>query len=336
MGKLITFLALILTLLININTSFTCAEAKTMNGYEIYYDAEIFEPFSQKFSKNISGVVSIRSGASNNNLRLRYELFSHLKYGLNRSYANGYACAKFSYPQTSVISYSFTINDYYNIAREPVLIKFGLYDLTKKTYLNYLESHINTIKENYIDLDEVVGDLVYDTCLCLAEKDTTETFNFSNFSSVLELDKYYRLDLSSLSLYYKCFKTFECDNAEISFIDTNNNFPYIEADESGIKHVPVYPSVKDNNVTFIYKGLYVKESTLEMSLVNREGFTYTNYFYLPKNKLKSLQGQKLVFSGTRFGVNNITFQCQMSLSVDSLLIGPCNQSNFCIVGGVKA
>ncbi|MCR4880069.1 MAG: hypothetical protein K5906_03840 [Bacilli bacterium] len=336
MRKIYILTTLILTLLININTSLFPCEALDMNGYSVSYESQVFEPLNEYFSINISGKVKINSGASNSNLRLRYELYSNIMYGLNKYYAYGYAGSAFAYPNIKEINYSFNLKDINNVARENVLIRFGIYDRTNKKYVNYIESNINTEKENIIDISSVDGDLVYNTCLCLAERDVSETFNFSNFSEYLELNTYHYLDLSSYTMFYRSYKDFNLESSDLIFNDVENIFPYIPNNpDDELKHIPLYPYFENNYVTFKFKDLYVKPETLEMALEQKEGFSKTNYFYLPKNKLNKLQGFPFYLRVKKAGINHISFTSGFVFSPKSLLLGPCNISNFCIVGGVK-
>ena len=72
-----------------------------------------------------------------------------------------------------------------------------------------------------------------------------------------------------------------------------------------------------------------------MSLKQKEGYINTSHFYLPKNKIILLQGLNLFINVKGMGINNISFSYQFEIDINSLLIGPCNESMYCIIGGVE-
>lgn len=333
MRKFFILLLVPLLLLININKDFEVGEAKEMNGFDITYTSEIYEPIDERIIFTVRGSVFIHQGVNNSSLRLMYQLYSPAKYGMERYYASGYASKTFSYPSTKSLDYSFRLDDYDNYARYGITVRFGLYDTSKRAYVNCIDSHLSGKKSQNINVDEIDGDLTYEPCLYISEDKLIETFNFSNLSHTLDLSNYYKLDLSSLSFYYDFYKEFEVDELYIEFLDSENLFPYLE-EESGYKRIPLYIKEDNHNLSFVFKNLYVKPDTLEMSVVNREGFTPTNYFFLPKNKINKLQGFKFTLRMVNGGVSNITFSYEVEVGINALLLGPCSESMFCVVSGV--
>ena len=75
---------------------------------------------------------------------------------------------------------------------------------------------------------------------------------------------------------------------------------------------------------------------LMMSSLVKEGYIASNYFYLPKNKISKLQGLNLNIHVNGIGVNHMSYTYEFIISFDSLLLGPCNESMYCVVGGVEA
>ena len=335
MRKFFVLLFIPLFLLISINKGFEMGEAIDMNGFEISYTSEIYEPIEERVIFTVKGNVFIHKGTNNNSLRLMYQLYSPAKYGMNRYYASGYASKTFSYPATNSLDYSFRLDDYDNYARYGITVRFGLYDTSKRAYINYIDSHLSGKKSQNINVDDINGNLIYEPCLFISEEKLFETFNFSNLSHTLDLSSYYKLDLSVLSFYYDFYKTFEVDELYIEFQDLENLFPYLE-DELGYKRVPLYIKEDNKDISFVFKNLYVKPDTLEISVVNREEFVSTNYFYLPKNKINKLQGFTFTLRMVNGGVSNITFDYDVEVGISALLLGPCSESMFCVVSGVVA
>ena len=334
MRKLLLLLYSSVLPLASINADYIKSEGFTMNGYTLNYISNIYEPVGHYASFNVEGEVEIVKGKDNSALRLRYELYSPYKFNGDTAYSYGYACKSFSYPNTSNIKYSFRINDIDDNARYGIKVKFGLYDTSSKNYLNYIESYLYDKSSNNIDIDEIDYQITYEPCLYLSNEKIVESFNFNNFSHIVELDNYQTLDISALSFEYSYIRDITYEEAYIEFTDSNNLFPYIES-ENNKKKIPIYLLDNNGTISFIYKDLYVDESTFDMSIKEREGFKKTNRFYLPKNKLNELQGYMFTLGGVNIGVSNICFVYGFQIGVERLLLGPCNKSNYCIVGGIK-
>ena len=320
-------------ILIYINSDFSSTKTSATDGYEITYTSNICEPIEPRSKVTISGKVFINQGVANSSLRLRYHLYSPIKYGMDREYGSGYASTSFGYPQTNKIDYSFSFTDINNYARAGITVRLGLYDTSKRIFLDYIDGHLSVKESRKIDIDNIYGDLEYEPCLSFNDEKIEERFNFSNFTHLLDLETYYRLDLSSISFFYDCYKKFEADSISLSFIDIDNLFPYIE-EINGIKSVPLYIKEDNKEISFVFKNLYVIKNTLEMSVINRDGFIPTNYFYLPKNKINKLQGFKFIINMVNGGVSNISFDYEVEIGISHLLLGPCSDSMYCVVGGV--
>ena len=259
MRKIIVLLSLVSLMLVSINISLTSVEVKASNGFDVEYIGDIYDPVEAYSLLTVKGKINIKSGYSHNKLRIFYELYSPLKYGMSKRYASGYASNQFSYPNIKEVSYSFDIDDRrLNLAREGITVRLGLYDLNTKTYLDYIDGHIFTKLNEEISIDDIVGEYVIDRSLSLSSRDTSETYNFSNYSHLVDIPYYYRLDISSLSFIYKSYKAFSYKDAYLSFDDQYNLFPYIESNNS---NKTLLLKAKDNNgtITFGFNSLYVEK-----------------------------------------------------------------------------
>ena len=334
MRKFTFFFLIIPILLIYINSDFPMHKAEAGNIYDVTYESPVYEPVEPFSSTNISGSIFILNGPSKSTLRVKYDLYSPLKFGDEDSYKSGYVSTSFSFPATKKIDYSFTINDSKNYARKGIKVKLGIYDTASKKYLDYIESYLFNKEDIYIDIDDIAGELVIDRCLSLNSTKYVEKYDFTNFSHILELDNYYRLDLSSLSFKYDFYKDYRVSSASLSFVDAYNLFPYIEG-EGNIKRVPLFPYINNKEVYFKFNGLYTKKNTLEMSLNYQEGFVETNYFYFPKNQLWLLQGSLFALNIYQSGVSSLCFDFDFEVDIKALLLGPCNEASYCVVGGIK-
>ncbi|MFA7033006.1 MAG: hypothetical protein WC201_05550, partial [Bacilli bacterium] len=72
----------------------------------------------------------------------------------------------------------------------------------------------------------------------------------------------------------------------------------------------------------------------QMSPYPLANFVATSYFYLPKNGIKQLQNKDFNFLITGLGQNHSTFIWSSSLLVENNLLGPCFDSDYCVIGGI--
>ena len=335
MVKFIFYVLLIPTVLISINKDFNNAEASSYNGYRVTYNSPIYDPIEPYSSLSINGIVSIKEGTHKDKLRVKYELYSIYRYEGNKAYSSGYASSLFNYSYPIDIAYSFTINDNVaDFARSGILVKLGIYDTVNRSYIHYIERTLYSKKNNVIDINELSGDLTLDHSFSFSEEDTSEAFNFSNYSDIVEIPYYHHLDLSSLSFTYKGYKFFSYKRAYLAFKDKYNLFPYIK-EEDGYKVIELKANDNSGLITFSTSNLYVNIDTFMMSSFNKESYVNTNYFYFPKNQLNKLQGLSLMINIVEMGVFPSSFNYSFAINFNALLMGPCNLSEFCIVGGVK-
>lgn len=335
MRKIVSLFILLTTLLISINTDFSRASASSMNGYEVTYSSPIYDPIEPYSVITLSGTVKIKEGASRNKLRIKYELYSIYRYEGNKSYSSGYASSSFNYSSPIEISFSFEVNDKVSdFARSGIRIKLGVYDTVNKNYVHYIERTLYSKKNQSIDINELIGDLVLDHGFTFGEEDTRETFNFSNYSEIVEIEYYHYLDLSSLSFIYTGYKAFSYKEAYITFKDEYDLFPYIN-EEDGYKKVILKANDQNGIITFNFFDLYVNPNSLSMSSSPKDNYLKTNNFYLPKNKLNKLQGLSLNINIVEMGVYSVSVNYIILVHFNSLLLGPCSISEYCIVGGVE-
>ena len=335
MRKLFLLLFVSMFLLIFINNDFTSAEAVNMNDFNVTYTSEVYEPTEPSSVTTVTGSIHINKGVTKFNAKIRYELFSPLKSGMSKAYASGNLFT-FTYPFQIHFDYNFTIDDRsLNLAREGITVRIGIYDNDTRSFINYIDGHLYNKKEESVNINEVSGDLIYDKCLYLSDNKATETFNFDNYSSILEIEHYYRLDISSLSFRYNFIKPFKMKEAYLMFVDEYNLFPYLN-EEDGKKKVALKAIEKNKVVTLGYETLYVEPDSLSMSSTKKSGYIETNYLYLPKNQLSKLQGMSLFIFAKELGVSSLSFVFSCSMNISHLLLGPCNLAEYCVVGGVES
>lgn len=162
----------------------------------------------------------------------------------------------------------------------------------------------------------------------------SDSFYFRDTVDFLAVDYYYRLDLSSIGfLFSSRSKTYE--KAELSFDDEDNLFPLINKDNNGSIHIPLEIEIDgESRINFIFQhGFYVNPSNLEMSSQYINGFRPTNYFYLPINKLSNINDYKFSISIYGIGLNKTNVSLTLDYDISQNLIGRCDSSDYCVVGG---
>lgn len=205
--------------------------------------------------------------------------------------------------------------------------RFTIYRIGKET-LN-LNAHLGLYWNSYILGFEIKDSKIIYYRDKLSTVDTIDYFN---------VDYYYRLDLSSI-----CF-TFDSprksyDKAEICFDDEYNLFPNFPKDQSdGEIHIPLTINMFYMPVILIqFKyGFYVNPTNLSMSSTSKSGYRPTNHFYFPVNQLDKIVEYKFHFKVFGIGWNKSDILLTLDYDVSKRLLGRCDISEYCIVGGVTS
>lgn len=165
----------------------------------------------------------------------------------------------------------------------------------------------------------------------------TEEFLFDGFLDYFNKDNYYRIDLNDLYITYKAEKPFPICEGALHFTDFDRLFPYLD----GVGKIPQFdiPVVayqSGNQIRFKFKNtMYVKPKTLDMSLIPRDEFVPTNYFYLPINKRKQMMDQLFFLNMDKFGHGEISFNWIIRYITNRGLIGDCDTSDYCVIGEIE-
>ena len=163
-----------------------------------------------------------------------------------------------------------------------------------------------------------------------------EKFDFQFYPKNIYSLNYYRLTLDYYNFDYDSFGPLVYDDAYLSFEDSGNLFPLIEPiGESMEKRVPVELRTNLPDVFPFFKSpLYVDPTYLLMSNSYKEGLVKTNHFYLPINRLKELNGYQFKINIERLGQTKNSFSFSFTYQSDRYLIGSCQNSDYCVVGGI--
>lgn len=337
MKKLLILLAMVFASYSSNISKIKEAEADmSIDGYKVSYTSKSRYGAIDPGSKvEINGTISLLRGEQKTHLYIKYELFSIYENEGKSSYQSDYLSKEFTYKMGSIYRYSFFIDDKYDYARDGIKVRVGVYWAKKEQYISYIERTLYSKKEETISIDDISGSLEYDNIFSLEENtERKEIYEFNDYSHILELDKYYELDLASFSFIYDFISPFRYEEAYLSFIDKNNLFPNISSKEDK-KIIKLILNQNKKDVSFSYDKLYVEPDSFDLSSKALEGYKETTHFLLPKNKKHELQGYTFYINVIKMGYNNISFHYDFTINSSSLLIGPCNESNYCVVGGVR-
>ena len=165
------------------------------------------------------------------------------------------------------------------------------------------------------------------------------TYNFSALTDYFKIDNYYRLSISLLKFSISSGIRITDENSYIYLKNPAECFSSLMNNEGEVK-IPI--NIKQSTSTTKYiefsDTFYVEPSSLKMSLTPKIGYVQTKYFYFPINKLQDVLKQKFIFKlnnvGSKYSRVNITFAVDFNTEIN--LIGDCSNSEYCLVGGVRA
>ncbi len=162
-----------------------------------------------------------------------------------------------------------------------------------------------------------------------------EKYIFNDFFDYFLIDTYYRLLINQYFFSYQYINDLTYRKAYLILPDSFNEFCYIESNDNGQIVVPLslVKNAENYSLSFPTK-MYVNPNTLEMSITKLAGFAITSYFYLPINHLKDLNESTFTFVIEGLGYSQSNFIWTASFLVYQGLIGPCDNSDYCVIGGI--
>ncbi len=162
-----------------------------------------------------------------------------------------------------------------------------------------------------------------------------EKYIFNDFFDYFLIDTYYRLLINQYYFSYQFFNDLTYRKAYLILPESFNEFCYIETNDNGQIVVPLFLIKEDEKYSLSFPStMYVNPSTLEMSITKVSGFFITSYFYLPINHLNDLSESYFSFVIEGLGYSQSNFVWTASFLVYQGLIGPCDNSNYCVIGGI--
>ena len=207
-------------------------------------------------------------------------------------------------------------------------------DVTLHTFsFNIKPISRNTINPKlYINDYFINEDIVVDPDNYSKTKD--EKIRFDKTLDYFNSNTYYRLSLDDVLITYECGLPFPGCIAHLHFIDYLKSFPYLDSEnEVPTFDIPLRTITKKSGISFAFpQVMYVKPSTLEMSLEARPGFTSTSYFYLPKNRCEDILDQVFNVVVNDFGHGKTSFTWDIRYLNNHHLVGDCSNSDYCVIG----
>ena len=238
------------------------------------------------------------------------------------------------YPNTS-ISYSFDVYMANVYAKDGILIELDLADPQNSSHKYASKTlKVSTYLNEVINVDDYRTSFLNINRLSKQNgEEISEIFMFDEIPNHELIPYYWRFDISSYNFFYVSSLPFTMEQAYLSFVDTNNLFPSIPLEEDGTKILHLSYKQVYQRVYLEFRPLFVSPITLDISRGLKIGYQKTNYLFFPRNKQTELQGYTFTINMLNMGANGIAVHHEVMLNTSKLLIGPCNDSTFCIVGG---
>ena len=208
--------------------------------------------------------------------------------------------------------------------------------VSSEKYCSYTRT-IYPIGHNSIDpldyLDN--GYLIKATATRFPDRAYAERLYFPNYSDYFLTDIYYRIPFEQFDIQVGGnYTNIPLGTGQMILRDSASLFPNLKSDGSDITIPLNMEKIGENYRIILAESLYVHPKQLTMSSVPISGYVATNNFYFPVNQLYQMQGLQAHFDIYDFGNSktNLSWDCYYDPS--GSFIGACNNSQFCIVGGI--
>ena len=237
------------------------------------------------------------------------------------------------------VNFSLPIRD--NLTRNGLTLKFELVNASTYAIVKTYSATFYPSSDSYINWTTLKQEPYTSKSLGFYSKDDDiepliEVLDFTSFGDYLDVDYYYRLDLSKNVITYPNDCAFRYTNAYLSFNDSADLFPYLDHQSSGDIYLPLTMTKENEKITFKFKNtFYINKRTLQMSNTYRAGFVSTKDFYLPVNGRMKFNGKQLYYVLEGIGIDNISTSFPIKYDVSTSLVGLCTDGDYCVVGGSR-
>ena len=167
-------------------------------------------------------------------------------------------------------------------------------------------------------------------------KEIVEVFDFRYLGEYLNINSYYRLDLSKNAFLYPYNMTFWFNTIYLRFNDSEYLFPYYSHNNNDEILIPLTINKAGPYVWFEYaRKFYINKRTLQISDSYHPGFIITNDFYLPINGFNTFDEKRLYLEIQNIGWDAISTSISLKYDASKALVSVCTDGEYCIEGGNK-
>ena len=311
------------------------SSASIATNYEDYFNCQLYGPFSVG-NNNIDATFEYRANISNQIIIERIRLFNS-----NNSVVASASKASKLYQNNALMSVTFTIpiRDY--LTNQGLTLKFEILNNNNYSVLKAYSASIFPVSKpdvSYLSLKQNIyetkslGFYGNGAQMCEAK----ETYDFRTIEDYLDVDYYYRLDLSTISFRYSSPFPFEYGEVYLRFEDRDNLFPYFTHDSSGYLAIPIDLIENNGLITLKFTNhFYIYKRTLQISNIYRNDFVLTNDFYLPINGKNRFNNKVLYLDINGIGKSQLEVSFLIRYLVDKSLAGVSNDGINYVGGGSK-
>lgn len=239
----------------------------------------------------------------------------------------------------NTVSFTLPLKDYFT--KDGLQVKFEILNASTREILHTYSSTFYPSSNAFISGSSLKQSIYTSKSLGfyganLELNEIHETFNFTHFGDYLDIDNYYRLDISKTTFLYPNSYTFNYAYAYICFNDDERLFPYYTHQSNGDIMIPIRLTRIGDTIHFAFnRTFYINKRTLQISDTYRSGFITTTDFYLPVNGRKSFNGKKLYFELSGMGLDNISTSISINYDTSKSYVGLCTDGDYCVVGGKR-
>lgn len=160
-------------------------------------------------------------------------------------------------------------------------------------------------------------------------------FDFTEFETSFRSKSYSYINVNDMGFSYVSSLPFQSGTCQLKFKDDKHLFPLMSSKTDGYIHLPIQLNENGTNITYSFKRkFYYDKNTMQISDIWRNGFENTDYFYLPLNHKEDLETYEFIFEFYDIGGSKAHIEYSLRYSTRTYLFGSCNNSDYCIVGGV--
>jgi len=303
--------------------------------FDFEYSTEVYYPFELTDKITVAGSFTYKSYVVLTECRQCVKMYSPL-YSSTTPYKTTMG-ALFTLTPKTKFTYSYNVSNVKAYLKKGITVEVGIWSLTYSAMLHpvkmtfYEKTHAKIDPNDYKTSSYVAKNTINGRGLTY-----NEYFKFDNFRDYIDTDIYNVLSLKDFTFTHSFYYPFRYGSAYLDILDLNNAFPNLQSTTEGYKRIPLTLSKNGSVVSFNFPDvMYVNPETLEMSLTQISGTTETRNFYMPRNKKTLLQSLKMILRVDGLGSNLIRFDYPIEYNSGNNYIGDCNDSDYCVTGGIR-